>query len=379
MAHPPVKAMSLHNLAGPGTFFPDIQASLLLTFPTPTEHESVFWYTGRMNDAGDLLRLKIHAHNTLFAEALFFAASPEDLGLTESNGFDRSLPYKPDARAHEDVKKMLLDNLLKAQNEHKEDDSPQDGPCGYPHRSCQSFKPMLVCQFIGSLKEIDGFAFDRRQPTCCEPWNFKSGQPFTVVGFNRHMGYPQGPHNPDMSKIPSTLPGHVGFWLSYNAEGDNDKEAELESNWGYALYNHYEDGGLESVKEMRSYQKIAMLLNHYTSPHWNNPQYVPRAYASKVVAFGLENLSMFLVLFAVLFFYSIFRCLRCLHGLRGLRRRYNSNKQLELLGGGGGNETGHGGGLSVEQEAKIPFLVTGGQGAVSGEDEMYGNYTGKDA
>ena len=30
--------------------------------------------------------MKVHAHNTLFDESIFFAASPEDLGLTEENG-----------------------------------------------------------------------------------------------------------------------------------------------------------------------------------------------------------------------------------------------------------------------------------------------------
>jgi hypothetical protein len=31
-------------------------------------YESIFWYTGRMQSKGDLLRMKIHAHNSVFEE-----------------------------------------------------------------------------------------------------------------------------------------------------------------------------------------------------------------------------------------------------------------------------------------------------------------------
>jgi hypothetical protein len=33
-------------------------------------YESIFWYTGRMQSKGDLLRMKIHAHNSIFDEVL---------------------------------------------------------------------------------------------------------------------------------------------------------------------------------------------------------------------------------------------------------------------------------------------------------------------
>ncbi len=49
-------------------------------------YETVFWYTGRLAHRGQLLRMKVHAHNTLFDESLFFAAAPEDLGLTDDRG-----------------------------------------------------------------------------------------------------------------------------------------------------------------------------------------------------------------------------------------------------------------------------------------------------
>ena len=31
-------------------------------------YDAIFWYTGRMQSKGDLLRMKIHAHNTIFEE-----------------------------------------------------------------------------------------------------------------------------------------------------------------------------------------------------------------------------------------------------------------------------------------------------------------------
>jgi hypothetical protein len=59
-----LKAASLHNFAGPGTVRPSNQRSLLVTFPVPTAYESIFWYTGRLVHSGELLRLKIHSHNS---------------------------------------------------------------------------------------------------------------------------------------------------------------------------------------------------------------------------------------------------------------------------------------------------------------------------
>lgn len=37
-----------------------------------------------------------------------------------------------------------------------------------------------------------------------------------------------------------------------------------------SLYNHYEDGSLRSVTDMKGYQKIAIAFNGGTSEHWNN-------------------------------------------------------------------------------------------------------------
>lgn len=43
-----------------------------------------------------------------------------------------------------------------------------------------------------------------------------------------------------------------------------------------SLYNHYEDGSLRSVADMKGYQKIAIAFNGGTSEHWNDPEKVNR-------------------------------------------------------------------------------------------------------
>lgn len=91
---------------------------------------------------------------------------------------------------------------------------------------------------------------------------------FTVVGFNRYKGFPLASHAVT-DEIPETLAGHVGFWMSY------DTMTSPESyHWGYSLYNHFENGSLASVLDMKGYQKIAIAFNGGTSENWNDPSQV---------------------------------------------------------------------------------------------------------
>ena len=90
---------------------------VFIHIPLQFRYESIFWYTGRMQSKGDLLRMKIHAHNSVFEQALIFAAAPEDVGLTEDNGFSYSKPYLPVSttsikgfRNNADAKKFLMSN-----------------------------------------------------------------------------------------------------------------------------------------------------------------------------------------------------------------------------------------------------------------------------
>eukprot|EP00602_Paraphysomonas_sp_CaronLab_P007625 CAMPEP_0185022866 /NCGR_PEP_ID=MMETSP1103-20130426/5566_1 /TAXON_ID=36769 /ORGANISM="Paraphysomonas bandaiensis, Strain Caron Lab Isolate" /LENGTH=649 /DNA_ID=CAMNT_0027555137 /DNA_START=113 /DNA_END=2062 /DNA_ORIENTATION=- len=304
-----LKAMSLHNMAGPGTYDPKVQRSFLFTFPTPSDRQSMFWYTGRLQNHGKMLRMKIHAHNTIFREAIIFAASPEQLGMTELNGFPMDKPHLPvdvvaaGFESNEALKRFLLLNLQRSQERYDALPSDQhrtnEKTCGYPNEACVVSRPKAICQSFAHLEIIDGFAFDRRQPTCCDPWEWPSGQVFTVVGFSEHQGYPLGPHAPDMKDIPPTLPGHVGYWLTYDSE-----ETPEHSRWGYSLYNHDPNGGLNSVADMTGYQKIAMYINGYTSPHFNDWTKTPHSVVS-ILAYGaLSHLAVTIIIVSILLVYT---------------------------------------------------------------------------
>lgn len=288
-----LKALSLLNLGGPGTYNPNVQKSFLFTFPTPTNHESLFWYTGRLKFGGSLKRMKIHAHNSIFQESIFFAASPEQLGLIEKNGFPQSTPHltvDPTQIGFEDnaaLKRFILANLEKSRQlfddmvaSSKDGIVWNSGECGFPHHPCQESKPAVVCQVFGRIEVIDGFAYDRRSPTSCDPWEWSSGQVFTVIGLNKHRGYPLGPHAPDLSNIPAELAGHVGYWLTYDSH-----ETPQQSHWSYSMYNHDPDGMQENVLDMYGYQKFALILNGHSSPHYTDWTKTPHS----VIAFILYN------------------------------------------------------------------------------------------
>lgn len=303
-----IKPLSLHNFAGPGTYNIAIQNTLLLTFPISTHDETFFWYTGRMQFSGELKRMKIHAHNTLFQEAIFFAASPNDLGMIEDNGFLLNIPpyiaMKPlevGFQTNQELKEFLLNNLLKSQSLYNEKHNNQDN-CGYPNPACHINKPIVICQSYGSLEVINHIAYDRKEPTCCIPWEWESGQVFTVIGFNKHQGYPLGLYSPDIKNIPDTLPGHIGWWLYYhsidhlkNNTTDNTITSTI-SHYGYSIYNHLENGGMSNISSIAGYQKIAMLINGYTSPNFNNWIYTPNAIIASIVYGIVMNLTLSIII-----------------------------------------------------------------------------------
>ena len=248
---------------------------------------------------------------------MFFAASPMQLGLTDEYGFSKSKPYMPTRTDsvgfsnNAEARNFFMTNLEKSTAEfdlifqqqseyHKanltnfsEIDlmklqagilSDRLDTCGYPSPPCVELRPRIICQAHGVLKVVDGIGYDRREPTCCEPWTYASGQVFTVVGFNKHKGYPVGQHEPDIDQLPDFLPGHIGWWLSYDEhqrpvydtyhEPSIDgrplqlsadelrhhyvpraQEEEL-SHWGISVYNHDIDGSLTNPKSMTGYQKV---------------------------------------------------------------------------------------------------------------------------
>jgi hypothetical protein len=91
---------------------------------SPTDAESIFWYTGRMHHSGTMLRLKQHAHNIIFRESIFFAASPEQLGLTKANKLMPDFPYnvvrtkEAGFGSNAEVKRFILETLERSKEQH---------------------------------------------------------------------------------------------------------------------------------------------------------------------------------------------------------------------------------------------------------------------
>jgi hypothetical protein len=134
-----------------------------------------------------MYRNKVHAHNNFFEQALFFAASPDDLGLTEANGFgklDPHIPTRTDSVGfvnNSDARRFFMRNLRKAQESFDAKMLLQnrsldanitderikimlwDGlvaskskiaDCGFPNPPCVELRPKIVCQALGVLKEV---------------------------------------------------------------------------------------------------------------------------------------------------------------------------------------------------------------------------------
>jgi hypothetical protein len=64
-----------------------------------------------------MLRLKQHAHNIIYKESIFFAASPEQLGLTKKNQLVPDHPYhvvrtkEAGFASNVELKKFILENV----------------------------------------------------------------------------------------------------------------------------------------------------------------------------------------------------------------------------------------------------------------------------
>jgi hypothetical protein len=212
--------INFHNFAGPGNYKKENQHSYIFTYQSPTDLDSLYWYTGRMPFSGEMLRNKFHAHNKIFKEGIFFAATPEELGLTPENKLKLDYPFKTiDINAagfesHDEVKKFIFAQLEQSGKEYDERVAIT-GNSGYNliQERYSRDRPRAVCQGIGRLEEVDGYFYDRREPTCCVPWTIQEGDIFTVVGFNRKLVDAIGP-SWTQPQNPATFPGHVGWWLS---------------------------------------------------------------------------------------------------------------------------------------------------------------------
>jgi hypothetical protein len=99
-----IKPLHFLDSAGPGDFNILDLKTFIFTYQTPTHLDSLFWYTGRMPYDGKMLHNKGHMHNKITGESLFFAASPEELGLS-----DKLFPEKPYLTV--DINKAGFDSL----------------------------------------------------------------------------------------------------------------------------------------------------------------------------------------------------------------------------------------------------------------------------
>ena len=213
----PLKPLSFHFMWGPGRFDVNDQSTMVQTFLTPTAYDNLYWYTGYMPNSGKLLRGKMHTHNTVFEESYLFSGSPAQLGFGSSK-------FRPKSKAYEVVPTVQTgfrnNEELKAYVLEQYNNSLQ---------SNDKNKPRLICQGKAGTQRLDGYIYDRRNPTHCDEWEFKEGEQFTVVSFNHKTDLPPGPHMPD--RVPKYIPGHVGWYIHSEHEGSH------ESKYTYGFYS----------------------------------------------------------------------------------------------------------------------------------------------
>jgi hypothetical protein len=200
-----MRALSIHAICNAFSLSP------AFTLPAPTDEATWTWFVGQMPKSGALVRAKIHSHMTIFKEMFLFAATPDQLGLSSSrfkpkNAFD--LLRAKDVGFHDmsDVRKYIMDNYERNRS----------------HEAQGIERPRLICHAEAMTEKIafpsGQYHFDRRAPTWCDIWDFKSGDTFTLVGFNEYVGGPPGPHMPD--SIPHVIPQHFSIWVQYESSDE---------------------------------------------------------------------------------------------------------------------------------------------------------------
>ncbi len=139
------------------------QSSYIFTFQAPTAEESIFWYSGRMHHTGEMLRNKQHAHNLIYKESIFFAASPEELGLTAKNKLVPTHPYQTlktadtNFKTNEEIKAFILNNLKNAQKDHGAAANVQGSPSLRQLKGVEKSKnPRAICQAVSQVETIMG-------------------------------------------------------------------------------------------------------------------------------------------------------------------------------------------------------------------------------
>lgn len=315
-----IKAMSFHNFAGPGDFKRTDQSTWIFTYQAPTDQESIFWYTGRMHHTGKLLRNKQHAHNLIYREALFIAATPTELGLTDDFGLKPEKPYKviktkdTAFSSNDEVKAFVLDRLKQGtrlyaaqQSRHMQDKSEvvnvtstrllRSGglttQMSTPiiHDKFRHGPPRVICHSVNRIEEVDGYFYDRIEPTCCTEWDFTEGEVFTVLAFHDPVSKEVGPY---MKHPPPTWPGHIGWWLSYDTQETPEK-----SHFSILQYTNDPDFQIE-FGGFTATHKFQMMLNGGTiSSSDESWMYM----VASTIVFTIKHLLIILALAVVGIFY----------------------------------------------------------------------------
>ena len=188
------RAASVVYVASPGRFNWNDQSTMVNTFLAPTGEDSFLWYTARLPASGTLLRAKMHAHNTVFDESLFYLGTPRDVGLED---------LRPKGRA--------FDVVRAAETRFETNDRVKARVVA----AAAASGARLVCRSRTAHERVGGYDYDRRPAVFCDDWELRRGDQFTVVGFNRRQVAPPGPH---VDFIPAYLPGHL-HWILLTDDG----------------------------------------------------------------------------------------------------------------------------------------------------------------
>lgn len=212
-----LKPLSQLFWQGPGVDNPADQLATLRVFPVRTDQPSMYWYSGRMPESGQMVRNKLHSHNTAFDRAFWFAATPSQLGLNDpkfvmKDGCRPKLFSEVGFQNVDQAVGFIFKNLAASEKACKHN-FMQGRLC--PHA------PALICQSRSSSvpvmdpKSRRSFMYDRRAPACCRAWHFQMNQVFTVVAFMRRPDTPPGPWEPDGN--PPTLPMHIHWVMTHTS------------------------------------------------------------------------------------------------------------------------------------------------------------------
>lgn len=209
LIHKP-RPISLHTIANPGRMDINDQSTMVHTMLMPTDKETFTWYTGRMLFSGSLIRGKSHTHNQIFQQMFMFTGEPKDIGLTDK--------FRPAEKACDPV---VTKSVGFASNLELRDYILAEYRANGASR--------IVCEVNQSYDVIDGYIWDRRAKAGCNPWEFKEGDQFTVIGFNGLAPglKSAGPHMPN--QLPTHIPVHLSWFWLFDTHDD-------ESHWAMTVH-----------------------------------------------------------------------------------------------------------------------------------------------